>query len=61
MKDYRVLLKVPQELYDDWKKHVKLIYGITPRGHMAGIMEKNSEIFCNEIKRLMRHENTDRV
>ena len=54
--DYRVSFPVESELYEAWKKHCKLIYGIGHAAPVGGITAKNSEVFCNEIKRLMRYE-----
>ena len=56
MKKYLVTIPVEEDLYTAWRKHVKLIYGITPSGRKGGIMKKNSEVFSAEITRLMRHE-----
>ena len=53
---YRVTLKIDPELYEAWKKHVRLIYGISPSGAHGGIMQKNTEVFCDAIRGLMRHE-----
>lgn len=53
---YRVTLKMDPELYEAWKQHVRLIYGISPSGARGGIMQKNTEIFTDAIKRLMRYE-----
>ena len=58
-KYYRVLINAEPELYEAWKKHVTLIYGIKPSGGHAGITAKNSEVFSEAIKGMMRYEKGD--
>lgn len=52
-KKYRVMMEIDDELYDRWRQHVLLIYGIKSAGGKANIMEFNSKVFSEAMERMM--------
>ena len=52
-KKYRVMMEIDDELYDRWRQHILLIYGVKSAGGKSSIMEFNAKVFCEAIERMM--------
>ena len=52
-KKYRVMMEIDDELYDRWRQHILLIYGVKSSGGKSNIMEFNAKVFSDAMERMM--------
>ena len=51
---YKVMVQIDQELYDRYRKHIRLVYGIRQAGASANIMDFNARVFSEAMENLMK-------
>lgn len=51
---YKVMVQIDQELYDRYRKHIRLVYGIRQAGANANITDFNAKVFSEAMENLMK-------